>query len=95
MYAFFISYYLVLTLMNFLGSAFGVQRCLNGCLSSYGQQLMIGYSLLIIFLRDGSLWLIGVVYAATMGNQWITFFSIVSFLTPYNVKILQCLRSSG
>ena len=27
---------------------FGVQRCLNGCLSSYGQQLGIGKSLLII-----------------------------------------------
>ena len=27
---------------------FGVQRCLNGCLSSYGQQLGIGNSLLII-----------------------------------------------
>jgi len=32
----FISYYLVLTLMLFLGSVFGVLRCLNGCLSSYG-----------------------------------------------------------
>ena len=41
MCAFFISCYPVLTLMNFLGSAFGVQRCLNGCLSSCGQQLMI------------------------------------------------------
>ena len=40
--AFFISCYPVLTLMNFLGSAFGVKMCLNRCLSSYGQQLMIG-----------------------------------------------------
>ena len=55
MCAFFISCYLVLTLMNFLGSAFGVQRCLNGCLSSYGQQLMMRYSPLIILLREGSL----------------------------------------
>ena len=55
--------------MNFLGSAFDVQRCLNGCLSSYGYQLIIGYSSLIILLREVSLWLIGVVYAAVMGNQ--------------------------
>ena len=35
MCALFTSCYLVLTLTNFLGRAFGVQRCLNGCLSSY------------------------------------------------------------
>ena len=34
---FFISNYLVLPLMPFLGSVYGVLRCLNGCLSSYGQ----------------------------------------------------------
>ena len=32
----FISYYLVLPLMPFLGSVFGVLRCLNRCLSFYG-----------------------------------------------------------
>ena len=32
----------------FLGSVFGVQRCLNRCLSFYGQPLGMGYSLLII-----------------------------------------------
>ena len=72
-----------------------MQRCLNVCLSSYGQQLMMEHSPLIILLREVSLWLIGVVYAATMGNQQITFFFIVSFLMPYGVKLLQCLGSSG
>ena len=81
--------------MPFLGSVFGVLRCLNGCLSSYGQQLMMGYSPLIILLRKVSLWLIGVTYVAAMGNQWTTFFFIVSFLTLYGVKFLQCLGSSG
>jgi len=33
MCALFISYYLVLTLMPFLGSVFGILRCLNECLS--------------------------------------------------------------
>ena len=70
-----------------------MQRCLNGCLSSYGQQLMMGYSPLIILLREVSPWLIDAVYA--MENQWITFFFIVSFLTPYGVKLLQCLGSTG
>ena len=60
-----------------------------------GQQLLMGYSPLIILLREASPWLIGVVYAAAMGNQWITFFFIVNFLTPYGVKLLQCLGSSG
>ena len=69
MCALFISCYLVLTMVFFLGSAFGVQRCLNGCLSSHGQQLMMGYSPLIILLREVSLWLISVVYATVMGNQ--------------------------
>ena len=55
--------------MNFLGSAFGVQRCLNGFLSSYGQQLMMGYSPLTILSREVGFWLIGVVYATVMGNQ--------------------------
>ena len=72
-----------------------MQRRLNGCLSSYGQQLMMGYSPLIILLREVSPWLIDVVYAAAMENQWITFFFIVSFLTPYGVKLLQCLGSTG
>ena len=67
--AFFISCYPVLTLMNFLGSAFGVKMCLNRCLSSYGQQLMIGYSPLIILSREVDLWLIDVVYTVVMGNQ--------------------------
>ena len=56
---------------------------------------MMEHSPLIILLREVSLWLIGVVYAATMGNQQITFFFIVSFLMPYGVKLLQCLGSSG
>ena len=50
---------------------------------------------MIILLREVNPWLIGVVYAAAMGNQWITFFFIVNFLTPYGVKLLQCLGSSG
>ena len=29
--------------MPSLGSVYGVLRCLNGCLSSYGQQLMMGW----------------------------------------------------
>ena len=91
----FISCYLVLTLMIFLGRAFGVQRCLNGCLSSYGQQLMMGYSPLTILPREVGFWLIGVVYATVMGNQWITSFFIVSFLMPYGAKLLQCLGSMG
>ena len=69
MCALFISCYLVRTPMNFLRSAFDVQKCLNKCLSSYVQQLIIGYSSLIILLREVSLWLIGVVYVAVMGNQ--------------------------
>ena len=43
-----------------------MQRCLNGCLSFYGQQLGIGYSLLIIQLKEVSPWLIGVVYVLVM-----------------------------
>ena len=81
--------------MNFLRSAFGVQRCLNGCLSSYGQQLMMGYSPLIILLREVSPWLIDAVYAAAMENQWITFFFIVSFLMPYGVQLSKYLGFSG
>ena len=95
MRALFISYYLVLTLIPFLGSVFGILSCLNGCLSSYAQQLVMGYSSLIILLRKVSLWLISVAYVAAMENQWTTFFFIVSSLTPYGVKFLQCLRSSG
>ena len=34
---FFISNYLVLPLMPFLGSVYGILRCLNECISSYGQ----------------------------------------------------------
>ena len=34
-----ISCCLILSLICFLGSVFGVQRCLNRCLSFYGQQL--------------------------------------------------------
>ena len=30
-----------------------------------------------------------VAYVAAMGNQWTTFFFIVSSLTPYGVKLLQ------
>ena len=68
MCALFISCYLVLTPMNFLGRAFGVQRCLNGCLFSYGRQLMMRYSSLTILSREVGFWLIGDVYATVMGN---------------------------
>ena len=95
MCAFFISYHLVLPLMPFLGSVYGVLRCLNGCLSSYGQQLMMGYSPLTTLLRKVSFWLIGVACVVAMGNQWTTFFFIVSSLMPYGVKFLQCLGFNG
>ena len=74
---------------------YALPRCLNGCLSSYGQQLMMGYSPLTILSREVGFWLIGVVYATVMGNQWITSFFIVSFLMPYGAKLLQCLGSNG
>ena len=48
MFALTISCCLALSLRFFLGSVFGVQRCLNGYLSFYGRQLGMGYSLLII-----------------------------------------------
>ena len=95
MCALFINYYLVLPLMPFLGSVYGVLRCLNECLSSCGQQLMMGYSPLTTLLRKVSVWLIGVAYVAAMGNQWTIFFFIVSSLMPYGVKFLQCLGFNG
>ena len=87
--------------MPSLGSVYGVLRCLNGCLSSYGQKLMMGYllmmgySLLTTLLRNVSFWLIGVACVVVMGNQWTTFFFIVSSLMPYGVKFLQCLGFNG
>ena len=91
----FISYYLVQPLMPFLGSVYGVLKCLNGCLSSYGHQLMMGYSPLTTLLRKVSFWLIGVACVVAMRNQWTTFFFIVSSLMPYGVKFLQCLGFNG
>ena len=44
-----------------------MKMTLNGCLSSHGQQLIMGYSPLIILLREVSLWLIGSVYVVAMG----------------------------
>ena len=55
---------------------------------------MMGYSPVIVLLRNVNFCLIGVAYVAAMGNQWTTFFFIVSSLTPYGVKFLQCLGSS-
>lgn len=91
----FISYYLVLPLRHFLGSVYGVLKCLNGCLSSYGQQLIMGYSPLTTLLRKVSFWLISVACVVAMGNQWTTFFFIVSSLMPYGVKFLQCSGFNG
>ena len=56
---------------------------------------MMGYSPLITLLRKVSFWLIGVVCVVVMGNQWTTFFFIVSSLMPYGVKFLQCLGFNG
>ena len=56
---------------------------------------MMGYSPLITLLRKVSFWLIGVVCVVVMGNQWSTFFFIVSSLMPYGVKFLQCLGFNG
>ena len=81
--------------MPFLGRVYGILRCLDRCLSSYGQQLMMGYSPLITLLRKVSFWLIDVVCAAAMGNQWTTFFFIVSSLMPFGVKFVQCLGFNG
>ena len=61
-----ISCYLVPTMRLSLGSVFGVQSFLNGSLSSYGQQLGTGYSLLIIYLREVSSWLTSVVCVFVM-----------------------------
>ena len=47
---------------------------------------MMGYSLLTTLLRKVSFWLIGVACVVVMGNQWTTFFFIVSSLMPYGVK---------
>ena len=56
---------------------------------------MMGYSPLITLLRKVSFWLIDVVCAAAMGNQWTTFFFIVSSLMPFGVKFVQCLGFNG
>ena len=95
MCALFINYYLVLPLMPFLGSVYGVLKCLNECLSSYEQKLMMGYSPLTTLLRKVSFWLIGVACVVVMENQWTTFFFIVSSLMSYGVKFLQCLGFNG
>ena len=81
--------------MPFLGRVYDVLRYLDGCLSSYGQQLMMGYSPLITLLGKVSFWLIGVICVVVIGNQWITFFFIVSSVMPYGVKFLQCLGFNG
>ena len=91
-----ISCCLVLSLMSFLGSAFGVQRCLTKCLSFYGQQLGMGYSSLIILLSEVNPWLIGVAYVVVvMENLWNIFYFTVIFLMPYGMEFLRCLGFNG
>ena len=64
--------------------------------SSYGQQLMMGYSSLIILLSEVNPWLIGVAYVVVvMENLWTIFYSTLSLLMLYGEKFFRCLGSNG
>jgi len=54
----------------------------------------MGYSPLIILLREVSPWLIDASYTFVMGNLDHHYF-IESFLMPYGVQLSKCLGFSG
>jgi hypothetical protein len=60
-----------------LGKEFGELRFLEGLLSLFGRRLGATFSLVIIFVVEILLWLVGVVYVEVMERRWHIFCFIV------------------